>query len=88
MDDAQQAPSGVNPADDAAIDEAKQAEAQVESNRRTVTADAQAALDVLAQIVGADDAAVAANVGAHIKTLARVLRLILRIQLGRFEGTT
>ena len=78
----------VNAADTVAVEAARTIEAQTEANKRTVTDAAATALDDLAAITAATDADVAASSGSHIKTLARVMRLILRLQLSRFEGTT
>lgn len=88
-DDTQQpVVSAVNPADDAAIEQAQAREVEAEANRRAVTANAADAMQALGAIVAADDATISANSAKHIRTLARVVRLILRLQLGRFEGTT
>ncbi|NUR79680.1 MAG: hypothetical protein HOQ21_04445, partial [Dermatophilaceae bacterium] len=46
------------------------------------------AMATLATIVASDDATISANAPGHIRTLARVCRLLLRLQLRRFEGTT
>lgn len=80
--------AAVNPADDAAIEQAQAREVQAEANRRAVTAAAADAMQALAAIAASDDATISANSARHIRTLARTARLILRLELGRFEGTT
>ncbi|NUO55524.1 MAG: hypothetical protein HOV78_02620 [Hamadaea sp.] len=82
------AAGGQNPDDVAAVDAAEAAEKQAETNCKAVTTAATDAMATLATIVASDDATISANAPGHIRTLARVCRLLLRLQLRRFEGTT
>jgi pilus assembly protein TadC len=59
-----------------------------EANRQTIEAEAGDALTELQAIIDATNAQLNTNPAAHIKTLARVLRRIIRLVLRRFEATT
>jgi len=81
------APSS-NPADEAAIDAAQQLEGQVETNRRVVLRRTADALDDLKALIALTDAQINANPAVQVRTVARAVRMLIRLELDRFEDVT
>lgn len=77
-----------NPADEAAIDAAQQLEGQVETNRRVVLRRTADALDDLKALIALTDAQINANPAVQVRTVARAVRMLIRLELDRFEDVT
>lgn len=79
--------SDFNPADLAAIQQANVSAEAVEANRRAVEAKAEAAFGDLGKIIASTDTQLNAQTPAALRTLARSVRLLLRLATDRYEGT-
>ena len=77
-----------NPADEAAIDAAQQLEGKVETNRRVVLRRTADALDDLKALIALTDAQINANPAVQVRTVARAVRMLIRLELDRFEDVT